>query len=104
MVDYQQLIATTFRKTFKDYQSYRWFEISAPRLVDSIFGRTSLTCLRFDAKGRRRVYVFLIRNDTIVTARYDVQTDNCAAQSYEPFKLITGSEGPATAPLQNPIY
>jgi hypothetical protein len=102
--DYRKLIAKTFVTAFRDYASYNTVEISAPRLVDSMFGHTSMTCVRFEAKGRRRVYVFFIRNDAVVDARYDVQTDQCGAQSYQPFDPATGSERPVIAAPQNPLY
>jgi hypothetical protein len=102
--DYRKLIAKTFVTAFRDYASYNTVEISAPRLVDSMFGHTSMTCVRFEAKGRRRVYVFFIRNDAVVDARYDVQTDQCGAQSYQPFDPASGSERPVIAAPQNPLY
>jgi hypothetical protein len=103
-VDYRYLIATDFKSVFKD-KPYSGVEISAPRMVDSIYGRASLTCLRFELQGRRRFYVFLVKNDAIVEARYDVETDGCPAQAYQPFDLNAGLEGRmTTAAPQNPLY
>jgi hypothetical protein len=119
--DYRKLIATQFTSSFADYNSFSTVEISSPRPVDSMVGRTTITCVRFDAvlrapvppgstpdaaasnaQKRRLAYVYFIRNNAIVDARYDVQTDQCATQSYEPFNLALylGKTGPA----QNPIY
>jgi hypothetical protein len=117
--DYRKLIAANFTSSFKDHNSYSNVEISSPRPVDSIVGRTTITCLRFDAvlgapvapgsaaaashtDRRRLVYVYYIRNNAIVDARYDVQTDQCATQSYEPFSLTITSGKPG--PAQSPIY
>ena len=119
--DYRKLIATQFTTSFKDYNTFSAVEISSPRAVDSILGHTTITCVRFDtvlgapvspgptpagtasnAQKRRLAYVFLIRNNAIVDARYDVQTDQCATQSYEPFNLALYSGKPGPTP--NPIY
>jgi hypothetical protein len=103
-VDDRTLIASYFRALFTDYAFYRGYEISNPRMVDSMLGRTSVTCLRFQANGVRRTYVFFIKNNKIVSARYDVQTDGCGAQSYAPFVMLTGSENLSFPAAQHPIY
>ena len=104
MMDYRQLIASDFKKTFKDYPSYGDIEISAARQVDSMLGPTILTCVRFDVRGRRRFYAYFIKNAAIAASRYSVQTDDCPAQGYEPFNVETGLEQPAAAISPGPLY
>jgi hypothetical protein len=102
--DYRQVVATAFKTAFRDYISYDGFEISAPRMVHSMNGMNWLTCVRFGVQGERRTYVFFIRNDQVVTARYNVQTDECGAQNYAPFDAEMGKTMPGTTASVNPLY
>jgi hypothetical protein len=102
--DYRQLVATAFKTTFRDYASYDAFEISAPRMVHSMSGWNWMTCVRFAIQRRRRTYVFLIKNNQIVIGRYNVQTDECEAQTYAPFGAEMDMNRPGNPALLSPLY
>ena len=93
-------------KGFKGFADYSNFGISGLRWVHATSGWSWLTCLRYVDRGQQRFYAFFISGNTIVNARYDVRTDQCAAQQYVPFDVTTGAIGslaPAPAP-QQPLY
>jgi hypothetical protein len=100
---YGALISTAL-SAFKGFADYRNFQISNLRWVDATTGWGWLACVRFDDHGRERYYSFFIVGNAIVNARYDVRTDQCAAQQYLPFDVTTGTVGTPTPILQQPIY
>ncbi len=100
---YGRLIADALKK-FKDFSRYSNFQISGLRWVQAATGWNWLICVRYDERGLVRFYSFFIDGNTIANARYDVRTDRCAVQQYEPFDVTTGIVGSATQPLQQPIY
>lgn len=102
-IGYGKLIGDTLKK-FKDFSSYSNFQISGLRWVHAATGWNWLICVRYRDRGLERFYSFFIDGNAIVTARYDVRTDRCAAQQYVPFDVTTGSVGSATPPVQQPIY
>jgi hypothetical protein len=101
---YVSLTATYLLSTLKDRASYAGFEISGLRWVDSLKGWTWLACVHFQDRGHLRSYAIFIQNNAVVDARFAVETDNCDAQTYTPFDLVTGVLGRPTAPVQPPLY
>jgi hypothetical protein len=101
---YVTLAANYLQSTLKDIQSYDGLEISAPRWVDTLKGWTWLTCVRFHDHGHVRIYAIFIADNAVTDARYAVGIDNCEAQSYTQFDLISGVLGQPTAPVQPPLY
>lgn len=114
--NYAALVAGTLRG-IKGFGGYGEFQISGLRWVHSANGWTWLACVRFADRGRRHFYVFFLDAGSVVSSRYDVRTDQCAAQQYAPFDLVTGAiaaplpEQPQAAggpplsfTLQQPIY
>jgi hypothetical protein len=90
---YQDIIAARLKSTFKNFSGYESFEISEPRWVHAIQGWSWLTCVRFQDHGRRLTYALFLRANTIIDARYAVQTDGCDAQGYGPFGRLGGGGG-----------
>jgi hypothetical protein len=101
--DYGVLISEALKK-FKDIYSNHGFEISGLRWVHAATGWNWLACVRYDDHGHRRTYVFFIMNNAVVNSRYDIEIDGCAAQTYEPFDVMTGAIGAAARELQQPVY
>jgi hypothetical protein len=113
--NYGALVGNALR-SFNGYVAYSNFEISAPRWVHAATGWNWLTCVRYYDRGQRRTYVFFIDDGAVISARYDVLTDQCGAQQYLPFDAATGTiTAAAPAPvaqeplspmaiLQQPIY
>ena len=60
--------------------------------------------MHFRDHGRLRTYALFIERDTVVDARYAVETDTCESQTYTQFDLMSGVIGRPTAPMQPPIY
>lgn len=100
---YGALISTAL-KDFKNFTGYSNFQISNLRWVHAPAGWSWLACLRYDDHGRARYYSFFIADNKVVDERYDVRTDQCAAQQYVPFDVSTGTVGAPTPILQQPIY
>lgn len=98
---YGTLISQSLRP-YSSFASYTDFEISGPRWVHADSGWNWLVCLRYDDHGRRRYYSFLIANNKVVAARYDILTDRCGAQQYVPFDTTTGAIGTVGVPGQQP--
>jgi hypothetical protein len=90
----REVIATHLKAVFKNYASYRSFEISDPRWVHSIKGWNWLTCVRFQDHGHMRIYALFLNANKIVDDRYAVQTDNCDTQAYFPFERMQGGLEP----------
>jgi hypothetical protein len=101
---YVSLTANYLLSTLKDRASYTGFEISGLRWVDSIKGRAWLACVHFQDHGHLRTYAIFIQDNAVVDARYAVEIDTCATQTYTPFDLVTGQLGRPTAPVQPPLY
>ncbi|HEX4407638.1 MAG TPA: hypothetical protein VH206_02585 [Xanthobacteraceae bacterium] len=101
---YVSLAAKHLQSVLKDQASYDSFEIAAPRWVHSIGGWSFLTCVHFRDHGRLKSYALFLQNDTVIDARFAVETDACEAQSFVPFDLVTGTLGHTTAPTQPPLY
>jgi hypothetical protein len=100
---YGTVISNALKK-FKDYANYSNFEISGARWVHSVTGWNWLVCVRYDDAGHQRFYSFFIENNKMVNQRYDIVTDQCAAQQYLPFDATTGTVGAPTPVRQQPIY
>jgi len=101
--NYGVLVSNTL-KEFKDFASYGNFEISGLRWVHVTTGWNWLTCVRYDDHGQRRTYSFFIKDNAVVSGRYDTVTDDCAAQKYAPLDVTTGAiKSTAPEPLQ-PLY
>jgi hypothetical protein len=100
---YGTLVSDALKK-FKDYANYSNFEISGARWVHSITGWNWLVCVRYDDGGHQRFYSFFIENNKVANQRYDIVTDQCAAQQYVPFDATTGTVGSPTPVRQQPIY
>jgi hypothetical protein len=101
---YVSLIATYLRSVFADRTPYDGFEISGLRWVHSIRGWSWLACVHFRDHGHPRSYALFIQGDSVVDARYAVETDACESQTYTQFDLISGVIGRPTAPVQAPLY
>ena len=65
---YPDLIADRLKSTFKDYASYKLFEISAPRWIHSFQGWNWLVCVRFLDRGRRRSYALIFNDGNVSRA------------------------------------
>ena len=103
--NYGKAIAETLRK-FKDFATYRNFQISGLRWVHAATGWNWLVCVRYDDRGLARYYAFYLDDsNAVANARYDVRIDRCPAQQYVPFDATTGTVGiPTPSALQQPIY
>lgn len=101
--NYGARIAAALRG-FKNFASYSNLQISPLRWVHAATGWSWLTCVRYNDNGLARFYAFFIDSNAIVNARYDVRTDQCAAQQYVPFDVTTGAVRAPTAISQQPIY
>jgi hypothetical protein len=100
--NYSALISKSL-KGFKDFAHFTNVQVSGPRWVDAVTGWSWLVCARYDDQQGQRFYAFFIVNNSIVNARYDVNTDRCAVQHYVPLDVATGTiASPST--LQQPIY
>ncbi len=91
-------VAATLRG-FKGFAGYSDFQISGLRWVHTANGWNWLACVRFADRGRQRFYVFFLDTGSVIFSRFDVRTDQCAAQQYAPLDLATGM---ITAPLMAP--
>jgi hypothetical protein len=98
------LLVSTAVKSFKGFADYSNFGISGLRWVHAASGWSWLTCLRYVDHGKQRFYAFFINGNRVVNARYDVRTDQCAAQQYVPFDAAGGAVGSPTPAVQQPIY
>lgn len=101
--NYGTLVANAL-KAFKNIATYSNIQISPVRWVHVETGWNWLTCVRYEDHGATRFYSFFIDGNSIVNARYDVRTDQCAAQQYVPFDITTGTVGRPTPYTQQPIY
>ena len=115
--NYGASVATTLRGT-KGFAGYSDFQISGLRWAHSANGWNWLACVRFVDRGRRHFYTLFLDTGGVISSRYDVRTDQCAAQQYAPLDLATGTiaaplmaqpqTGGAAPPLsftlQQPIY
>jgi hypothetical protein len=101
--NYGKVIAEALRK-FKDFSTYRNFQISGLRWVHAATGWNWLVCVRYDDRGLARFYAFFLDDNAIANARYDVRIDHCPAQQYVPFDATTGAVGVPTPATQQPIY
>lgn len=101
---YVSLAANYLRAALKDRAAYDDFRISGLRWVDSIKGWSWLACVHFQDHGHLRTYAIFIQGDAVVDARYAVETDTCATQTYTQFDLVSGVLGRPTAPVQPPLY
>jgi hypothetical protein len=101
---YVSLAAQYLRSTFKDRTAYDAFEISGLRWVDANKGWSWVACVHFHEQGTLRSYAVFIQDNTVIDARYAVETDNCAAQNYTQFDVVTGILGRPTAPVQPALY
>lgn len=96
--NYAALVAGTL-KGIKGFSGYGDFQISGLRWVHGANGWNWLACVRFADRGRQHFYAFFLNAGGVVSSRYDVRTDQCAAQQYAPLDLATGT---IAAPLQAP--
>jgi hypothetical protein len=101
---YVSLTAQYLQANMKDRVAYDDFEISPLRWVSSIAGWSWLACVHFHDHGHLRTYVLFIQNDAVTDARFGVETDACAAQTYTQFDVVTGALGRPTAPVQPALY
>lgn len=101
--DYGKLVADALKK-FKDFSAYSDFQISGLRWVHTTTGWNWLACVRYNDRGRRTFYAFFLNETAIVTARYDVRTDQCPAQQYVPFDVNSGTTGSPILTSQSPLY
>ena len=101
---YTKVVAGHIRSTFKAYAVYEAYEISGPRWVHAIRGWSWLACVRFQDKGRQRIYAVFIKDGAVVDSRYAVRTDDCELQAYAPFDPSSGAMHPMSIGTQQPIY
>jgi hypothetical protein len=114
--NYAALVAGTLRG-IKGFSGFSDFQVSGLRWVHSAYGWTWLACVRFTDRGRQHFYAFFLDAGGVVSSRYDVRTDRCAAQPYAPLDMATGSIAaplptqpqaagapPPSFTLQQPIY
>jgi len=101
---YVPIAAKYLREALKDRAAYEDFQISGLRWVDTMKGRSWLACVHFQDHGHLRTYAIFIQGNAVVDARYAVETDTCATQTYTQFDLVSGLLGRPTAPLQQPLY
>ena len=101
---YAALAAKYFSSTMTDRASFENFEISGLRWVHGFKGWSWLACVHFLDRGHLRTYALFMQNDTVIDARYAVQSDSCGSQSYTPFDVVSGVLGRPTAPQQPPLY
>jgi hypothetical protein len=97
-------VAKYLRTVLVDRSFLDGFEISGVRWVHSIRGWNWLACVHFQDHGHRRIYALFVQRDTVVDARYAVETDACESQTYTQFDVMSGVIGRPTAPVQAPIY
>lgn len=114
--DYGPIVAAYLRVHFKpaaspgepapydNAASYSDFEISDLRWVHAMTGWSSLTCIRFQDRGRRYAYALYIQGNAVTDARYAIEADNCGAQNYVPFDITTGTIGRPTPPRLQPLH
>ena len=98
------VIVSNALKGFKDFPSYGNFEISGLRWVHAATGWNWLTCVRYNDHGQRRTYSFFIKDNAVVSGRYDTVTDACGAQEYAPLDVTTGAIRSAAPAPQQPLY
>jgi hypothetical protein len=91
-------------KKFKDFSSYRNFQISGLRWVNTATGWSWLACVRYDDHGLTRFYAFFLDGDIVANSRYDVRIDHCPQQQYVPFDVTSAAVGVATSSGRQPIY
>jgi hypothetical protein len=101
---YVAMAAKHLRSVLADRAAYEGFEISGVRWVHAIKGWSWLACVHFQDRGHRRTYALFIQGDSVVDARYAVETDACEPQTYTQFDLVSGELGKPTAPVQAPLY
>jgi len=101
---YVPLTAQYLLGALKDRSNYSGFAISGLRWVDSMQGWAWLACVHFQDRGQLRSYAVFIQDNAVVDARYAVETDACARQTYTPFDLVTGQFGQPTPMMQSPLY
>ncbi len=101
---YVSLSAQYLMATLKDRFAYAGFAISGLRWVATVKGWAWLACVHFQDRGHLRSYAIFIQDNAVVDARYAVETDGCATQTYTPFDLVTGAFGQPTPPVQPPLY
>jgi hypothetical protein len=100
---YGKVVGDQIKKSFKTLQQSNTFEISSPRWMHTFLGWNWTVCVRFQENNVLRTYAVLIKDNTVVTSRYAVETDTCDSQTYSPFNLDTGSSS-STGGLQGPLY
>lgn len=88
--NYGALAASTLRG-IKGFAGYSDFQISGLRWAHTASGWNWLACVRFVDRGRQRFYTFFLDAGGVIGSRYDVRTDQCAAQQYAPLDLPTGT-------------
>jgi hypothetical protein len=101
---YVSIAAQYLRGVLLDRAAYDGFAISPLRWVHSLRGWTWLACVHFQDHGHLRSYALFLDSSRVVDARYAVETDDCARQTYTEFDLLSGVIGRPTAPVQEPIY
>jgi hypothetical protein len=101
---YVSLVAKYLSSAFKDRSNYQGFEISKLRWVVSFKGWAWLACVRYQDRGQTRMYALFIQDNSVVDARYAVETDACGTQTYTQFDLVTGVLGQPTVPTQPALY
>ena len=101
---YVSIAANYLMATLKDRAVYTDFEISPLRWVESMKGWAWLACVHFQDRGHLRSYAIFIQDNAVADARYAVETDSCATQTYTQFDLVTGKLGQPTVPVQPPLY
>jgi hypothetical protein len=101
---YAAMAAKYFASTMADRASFENFEISGLRWVHGLKGWSWLACVHFLDRGHLRTYALFLQTDSVVDARYAVQSDACGSQSYTPFDVVTGVLGQPTAPRQPALY
>jgi hypothetical protein len=100
--NYGALVASTLRAV-KGFAGYSDFQISGLRWVHTANGWNWLACVRFADHGRQNFYALFLDAGGVISSRYDVRTDRCAAQQYAPLDLATGTiAAPLTAQPQSP--
>ena len=101
---YGKLVANRLKSAFKSLPPSATVEISEPRWVHTMIGWNWLTCVRFLDQGHRRTYALYMNDNSIVDARYAVQTDGCGGVTYSSLDLASGAIRPAGTGDQGPIY
>jgi hypothetical protein len=88
--NYGALVAATLRG-IKGFAGYSDFQISGLRWAHTANGWNWIACVRFVDHGRQHFYTFFLDAGGVIASRYDVRTDQCAAQQYAPLDLPTGT-------------